>query len=91
MMLNVHELSKELEISESGIYQWVSQRRIPFVKMGRSLRFDSEEIRAWVEVKKVKPKDISLKPVQNCDKLGQSISDRSAPAAETGGKYGTIS
>ena len=85
MMLNVHELSKELEISKSGIYQWVSQRRIPFVKMGRSLRFDSEEIEKWVEAKKVQPKYISLKPVQNYDKLNESILDRSAPAAETGG------
>lgn len=53
-MLNVHEMSKELNLSESGLYQMISQRRIPFLKIGRSVRFDSEEIRKWLEEKKVK-------------------------------------
>ncbi len=53
MMLNIHELSQELRISESGIYQWVSQRQIPFVKIGRSVRFDSEEIQKWIAKKKI--------------------------------------
>ncbi len=58
MMLNVHELSKELGMSESGIYQWVGQGKIPFVKIGRSVRFDFEEIKKWVEAKKIKPRVI---------------------------------
>ncbi len=52
MMLDIHELSKELKISESGIYQWVSQKKIPFVKMGRAVRFDPEDIKKWLEEKK---------------------------------------
>ncbi len=58
MMLNIHQLATELQLSESGIYQWVSQRKIPFVKIGRSVRFDSEEIKRWLENKKVALKDI---------------------------------
>jgi len=52
-MLNVHELSKDLNLSESGIYQMVSQRKIPFVKIGRSVRFDSEDIQKWLQEKKM--------------------------------------
>lgn len=52
-MLNIHELAKELNLSESGLYQMVSQRKIPFLKIGRSIRFDSSEIQKWLENKKV--------------------------------------
>jgi excisionase family DNA binding protein len=52
MMLNVHELSKELKLSSSGIYQMVGQRKIPFVKIGRSVRFDAEDINKWIAGKK---------------------------------------
>ncbi len=52
MMLDIHQLSEELKISESGIYQWVSQRKIPFVKIGRLVRFDTEDIKKWLEEKK---------------------------------------
>ncbi len=60
MMLDIHQLSEELKISESGIYQWVSQRKIPFVKIGRLVRFDSEEIQKWLKGKKVEPKAFDL-------------------------------
>ena len=59
MMLNVHELSGELKISESGLYQLVGQRRIPFVKIGRSVRFDLEETKQWLTEKKVVCRNIT--------------------------------
>ena len=58
MMMDVHQLAKELEVSESAIYQWASQRRIPFVRLGRSLRFEREAILDWLNGKKVVVKDI---------------------------------
>lgn len=57
MMMDIHELARELRLSESGIYQMVSQKRIPFVRIGRSLRFDTDEIKKWIESKKVTPKN----------------------------------
>ncbi len=53
MMLNIHELSKELNLSESGIYLMVSRRKIPFVRIGRAIRFDLDDIKRWLEEKKV--------------------------------------
>ena len=58
MMLDIHELAGELKISESGIYQWVNQRKIPFVRIGRCLRFDSEDIQKWLKEKKVEPQSV---------------------------------
>ena len=58
MLLNINELSTELKISISGLYQMVSQRRIPFVKIGRSVRFDSDEIRKWLAKQKIDAQDV---------------------------------
>ena len=52
-MVNIHQLAVELNLSESGIYQMVSQREIPFVKIGRAIRFDLEDIRKWLDHKKM--------------------------------------
>jgi len=47
-LLGVDELAGELGISRHTIYSWVSQRRIPFLKVGRLLRFDVRVIEAWL-------------------------------------------
>ena len=52
MVIDVHQLSKELSLSESGIYQMVSQREILFVRIGRSIRFDLDDIDKWLVEKK---------------------------------------
>jgi len=48
-LLNVQELSELTGLSENTIYCWVSQRRIPFVKLGRLTRFDLQKIEEWIE------------------------------------------
>ena len=57
-LMNIAAVSVFLGVSSSGVYQWVSQRKIPFVKLGRSVRFDQYEISKWLEGKKVKSQDI---------------------------------
>ncbi len=56
---NIHQLSKEIGISEGGIYHWVSQKKIPYIKIGRNVRFDTEAIKEWLEKKKVEPRDFN--------------------------------
>ena len=41
-------------VSPNTLYQWVSQRRFPFVKMGRLTRFDIRQLDAWIERNEVK-------------------------------------
>lgn len=54
--LTKKELAACLGLSVFTIDSWVSQRReIPFVKMGRRVMFDMDDVRVWVETNKVQP------------------------------------
>ena len=53
-LLNVEELSELTGLSKNTIYCWVSQRRIPFVKVGRLTKFDLQKIDQWIEENSVR-------------------------------------
>jgi len=55
-LLNVNEVSQLTGLSKNTIYCWVSQRRIPFVKIGRLTKFDLEKINQWIEENSVQEK-----------------------------------
>jgi len=50
--LDVNQLSKMLNIKPKTIYDWVHKNSIPYVKLGKLLRFDENEIRRWLESKR---------------------------------------
>jgi excisionase family DNA binding protein len=43
-LIDINELARRLAIPKGTLYNWVYLRRIPFVKLGRALRFNPEEI-----------------------------------------------
>lgn len=47
--LGVEELATILSISKNTIYSWISQRKIPYIKVGRLVRFDAKEIDRWLK------------------------------------------
>ena len=49
-LLNVREAAALLGVAPRTIYAWVAERRIPFRRAGRLLRFDRGELLAWSEV-----------------------------------------
>ena len=51
--VGVDELAEFLDISKNTIYSWVWQKRIPYVKVGRLLKFNMRLIEAWLEEKTV--------------------------------------
>ncbi|MDO8281035.1 MAG: helix-turn-helix domain-containing protein [Thermodesulfovibrionia bacterium] len=51
-LLTIKELSNLLKVKEKTIYQWAAIRQIPCIKLNGSLRFDHEDILAWVESSK---------------------------------------
>ncbi len=51
-LLTVQDAAKYLAVSVSTVYGWVWQRRIPFVKIGRAVRFDPRDLEAFVEASK---------------------------------------
>lgn len=48
-LLTVRDAARYLAVSVSTLYGWVWQRRIPFVKIGRALRFDVRDLERFVE------------------------------------------
>lgn len=49
-LVDVNELSEYLgNVKVGTIYSWVSQKRIPYVKIGALLRFDIKCIDKWIE------------------------------------------
>jgi excisionase family DNA binding protein len=43
-LIDIIELSRRLSIAKGTLYNWVSQGRVPFKKIGRCVRFDWDEI-----------------------------------------------
>ena len=46
--IDVDSLAEYVGISTHTIYRWSSQRRIPFVKVGRLTRFDLQAMDTWI-------------------------------------------
>ncbi len=55
-LVTAREAARYLSVSVSTLYGWVWQRRIPFVKVGRALRFDLEDLGNFVEGNKKAPR-----------------------------------
>ncbi|MDR1905001.1 MAG: helix-turn-helix domain-containing protein [Treponema sp.] len=53
--LDAEQVAKLLGLSIATIRKWVLIRYIPYKKIGRAVRFSSEEIREWVKTRTVKP------------------------------------
>lgn len=52
-LLSITELSIQLGVKHKTVYGWVNQRKLPFIKMGRLVRFDPVDIDEWVRTRKV--------------------------------------
>ena len=44
-LLKAPHLAKYLMVNTQTVYNWVNQKRIPFIKIGDLVRFDKEEIK----------------------------------------------
>ena len=54
-IVSIAELSEYLGTPKGTLYHWVSQRKIPYVKLGRSTRFDIAEIDGWLARRSFRP------------------------------------
>jgi excisionase family DNA binding protein len=54
-LLGVNEVASWLGVEVGFIRRLIAERRIPFVKIGKYVRFDSEEIAAWIDRQRVHP------------------------------------
>jgi excisionase family DNA binding protein len=60
-LLTVNEAAEFLSVSVSTLYGWAWQRRVPFVKMGRALRFDRMDLEMFVNANRHSAKNDNLK------------------------------
>ena len=51
--LKIEELSEYMGTPVATLYTWTHQRKIPHLKMGRSVRFDLREIEEWIKRRRV--------------------------------------
>ena len=53
-LLNIKECAEYLGLSIQALYNRVAQRRITYIKEGRRILFDIEDLQKWIEEHKVK-------------------------------------
>lgn len=52
-LLDVSELAAQLSVSTRFIRRLVTERRIPYCKVGKFVRFNAAEVAAWVADKRI--------------------------------------
>ena len=58
-LLTARQVSELLEVKTSTVYDWASRGTIPFVKLGRLIRFKKSDVFRWVESHTLQPKSSS--------------------------------
>ncbi len=46
---NAKDIAKYLGVSEDAVRKWALRGKIPFVKFGKSLRFDIKKVEQWTK------------------------------------------
>lgn len=54
-LLDIQGASHYTGVSITTLYKWVSQRRIPHIKMGRLVKFDPAKLDDWIKQQTVMP------------------------------------
>jgi excisionase family DNA binding protein len=55
-LVGIGAAAQYIDMSVHTVYTMVSQRRIPFVKMGRLTKFDVTELDRWIKKNTTMPK-----------------------------------
>ncbi len=55
-LLTARQVSDLLEVKISTVYDWVHRGMIPYVKLGRLIRFKKAEVFQWINLHTIRPK-----------------------------------
>ena len=55
-LLTVDDTAAYLGISKLTVYDWISQKKIEYVKIGRLVKFDQRILDRWIDQHTVKPR-----------------------------------
>ena len=50
--LGIDDFSNYLGVPKGTLYVWVCQKKIPYLKIGKLLKFDLKEIEPWLKEKR---------------------------------------
>jgi len=53
--IDIKELSDKLGVEVSTIYKWTHKRKIPFVHVGKLVRFSESDVMSWLRQRTVTP------------------------------------
>ena len=53
-LLTLPEAAAYLGLSKLTLYEWVSMRKIEYVKVGRLVKFDQRQLERWIEKHTIK-------------------------------------
>jgi excisionase family DNA binding protein len=56
-LIGISDMARLLGVRLKTLYSWVHQRKIPYVKVGRLVKFDQKDIATWIAERKVKVAD----------------------------------
>ena len=56
-LLTVKEIADQLNLSRGALYQMIARREIPYVKMGRRVRFVNSDILEWLNCQKIRERN----------------------------------
>ena len=54
-LLTIQEAAQYTGVSATTLYKWVSQRKIPQIKIGRLVKFDPVKLDEWIKQQTVMP------------------------------------
>lgn len=54
-LLGIDEVAGWLGVEAGFVRRLIAQRRIPFVKIGKYVRFDPDEVAGWIDGQRVQP------------------------------------
>lgn len=67
-LLSIGQLAERLGTTPRHVRRLVAERRVPFVKVGRLVRFDPDDITKWLDARRVRGLEVigewSTKAVQ---------------------------
>ncbi len=52
-MLKINDVMTKLGVSEPTLRLWIQKKSIPFVRVGKLIRFESSDLNRWIESRKV--------------------------------------
>ena len=64
-LVKIDEISKMCKYAKSYVYELVRKDKIPVQRIGRSLRFDPQEVQAWINAGRPSLIELGIKQLEN--------------------------